>query len=115
MRTGAALKGFAAGAIAASRQPEHPQVAYGWWVSFLHWVADNAVWLGKLVAFGEVVIGVALILGLFTGIFAFGGLVLNFSYVFSGMPAGSGWTASCCRGSAPPGSRRSCPRDAWAV
>jgi len=85
MRTGAALKGFAAGAIAASRQPEHPQVAYGWWVSFLHWVADNAVWLGKLVAFGEVVIGVALILGLFTGIFAFGGLVLNFSYVFSGM------------------------------
>jgi thiosulfate dehydrogenase (quinone) large subunit len=84
MRNGSALKGFAAGAIAASKQPEHPQVAYGWWVSFLHWVSSNAVWMGKLVAIGEVVIGAALILGLFTGIFAFLGLVLNFSFVFSG-------------------------------
>src|SRR5919198_5228420 len=40
--------------------------------------------LAKLVAVGEIVIGVALILGLFTGVFAFLGLVLNFSFVFSG-------------------------------
>jgi thiosulfate dehydrogenase [quinone] large subunit len=71
MENGKALKGFAAGAIAASKDPEHPQVAYGWWVSFLHWVSDNAVWMAKLVAVGEVIIGIALILGLFTGIFAF--------------------------------------------
>jgi thiosulfate dehydrogenase (quinone) large subunit len=84
MENGKALKGFAAGAIAASKEPEHPQVAYGWWVSFLNWVSDNAVWMGKLVAVGEVIIGIALILGLFTGIFAFLGVVLNFSFVFSG-------------------------------
>jgi thiosulfate dehydrogenase (quinone) large subunit len=84
MENGKALKGFAAGAIAASTEPEHPQVAYGWWVSFLNWVSDNAVWMGKLVAVGEVIIGIALILGLFTGIFAFLGVVLNFSFVFSG-------------------------------
>jgi thiosulfate dehydrogenase (quinone) large subunit len=84
MENGKALQGFAAGAIASSKDPEHPQVAYGWWVSFLNWVSDNAVWMAKLVAVGEVIIGIALILGLFTGIFAFLGVVLNFSFVFSG-------------------------------
>jgi thiosulfate dehydrogenase [quinone] large subunit len=84
MENGKALKGFAAGAIASSKDPEHPQVAYGWWVRFLNWVSDNAVWMAKLVAVGEVIIGIALILGLFTGIFAFLGVVLNFSFVFSG-------------------------------
>jgi thiosulfate dehydrogenase [quinone] large subunit len=84
MENGKALKGFVAGAIAASKEPDHPQVAYGWWVSFLNFMSDNAVWLAKLVAVGEVVIGIALILGLFSGIFAFLGLILNFSFVFSG-------------------------------
>jgi thiosulfate dehydrogenase (quinone) large subunit len=84
MENGKAIKGFVAGAIAASKEPDHPQVAYGWWVSFLRLMSDNAVWMGKLVAVGEVIIGIALILGLFTGIFAFLGLLLNFSFVFSG-------------------------------
>ena len=50
MDGGKALKGFATGAIASSKDPEHPQVAYGWWVSFLHWVSDNASWMAKLIA-----------------------------------------------------------------
>jgi thiosulfate dehydrogenase (quinone) large subunit len=40
--------------------------------------------LGPIVAIGEVVIGVALILGLLTGIAALLGEVLNFSFVFAG-------------------------------
>jgi hypothetical protein len=55
-------QGLRGRAIAASKEPEHPQVAYGWWVSFLNWVSDNAVWMAKMVAVGEVVIGIALIL-----------------------------------------------------
>lgn len=82
--TGAALKGFAASAIEASKQPEHPQVAYSWWVNFLDWVSSNASWMAKLVVIGEFAIGAALVLGFFTGIAAFLGLVLNFSFVFSG-------------------------------
>src|SRR5919109_1530072 len=39
---------------------------------------------GPLVAVGEVVIGVCLILGLFVGIMAFLGAILNFSFVFAG-------------------------------
>jgi thiosulfate dehydrogenase (quinone) large subunit len=61
-------------------------------------VSSNAVWLAKLVAAGEIVIGVALILGLFTGIFAFLGLVLNFSFVFSGSGGSTRRSSSsgCC-------------------
>jgi hypothetical protein len=40
--------------------------------------------LGPLVAVGELVIGIALILGLFTGIAAFLGSILNFSFAFAG-------------------------------
>src|SRR5207302_9720127 len=61
------------------------QVAYGWWVHFLNWVETNASPLAKLVAASEVVIGFALLLGVFAGIAAFFGLTLNFSYVFSGV------------------------------
>ena len=84
MDGGAALRGFANGAIEASKQPDHPQVAFGWWVDFLGVVRDNASWLAKVVAVSETLIGIALILGLFTGIAAFFGVVLNFNFIFSG-------------------------------
>jgi thiosulfate dehydrogenase (quinone) large subunit len=84
MSGGKALQGFIKGAIASSKDPDHPQVAYGWWVSFLNWVNDNASWFAKMVAIGEVAIGICLILGLLTGIMAFFGVVLNLSFMFSG-------------------------------
>lgn len=85
MSGGAALRGFAGGAITEGAAGEHPQVAYGWYVMFLEWIRDSAYsWMAPLVAVGEVVIGVALILGAFVGIAAFLGVVLNFSFVFAG-------------------------------
>ncbi|NEE00616.1 DoxX family protein [Phytoactinopolyspora halotolerans] len=81
---GDSVAGFAQGAIEASEGP-HPDVAYGWYVDFLEWVRDTAhPWLGPMVAIGELVIGVLLIVGLFTGIAAALGAVLNFSFVFAG-------------------------------
>lgn len=81
---GDSVAGFAQGAIAAS-EGEHPDVAYSWYVEFLEWVRDTAhPVLGPLVAVGELVIGVALILGAFTGIAAFLGSILNFTFVFAG-------------------------------
>jgi thiosulfate dehydrogenase [quinone] large subunit len=61
-----------------------PPGGYGWWVNFLGWVSDNASWMAKLVAVGETAIGICLILGLFTGVMAFFGVVLNPSFMFSG-------------------------------
>jgi thiosulfate dehydrogenase [quinone] large subunit len=85
MKTGVALKGFSEFAATELTKGDHPAVAYGWYESFLNWIADgNYQWMAKLVAVGELVIGVALILGLFTGIAAFLGAVLNFSFMFAG-------------------------------
>jgi thiosulfate dehydrogenase [quinone] large subunit len=85
MSGGAALKGFAANAIVQGTKGEHPQVAYSWYVTMLEWIRDSAhTWLAPIIAVGELVIGIALILGLFTGIAAFLGVVLNFSFVFAG-------------------------------
>jgi thiosulfate dehydrogenase (quinone) large subunit len=81
---GDAVRGFADRAIQSAEGP-HPAVAYGWYVSFLEWIRDTAYpVMGPMVAIGEVVLGILLILGLFTGIAAVLGAVLNFSFVFAG-------------------------------
>lgn len=81
---GDAVAGFASGAIESAEGP-HPDVAYGWYVAFLEWIRDTAHPIfGPSVAIGELVIGLLLILGLFTGIAAALGAVLNFSFVFAG-------------------------------
>jgi thiosulfate dehydrogenase (quinone) large subunit len=81
---GDAVAGFAARAIQAAEGP-HPDVAYSWYVAFLEFVRDTFhPVLGPLVAVGEVVIGVALLAGAFTGIAAALGALLNFSFMFAG-------------------------------
>jgi thiosulfate dehydrogenase [quinone] large subunit len=82
---GDAVAGFARGALERGTAGEHPDIAYSWYVNFLEWVRDSGhTWLGPVVAYGEVVIGVCLILGMFVGIMAFLGAVLNFTFVFAG-------------------------------
>jgi thiosulfate dehydrogenase [quinone] large subunit len=80
---GGAVKGFAQGAIAQTKG-EFPQVT-GWYASFLeHVVLPNAALFSYLVIFGETLIGIALILGAFTGIAAFFGVFMNASFIFAG-------------------------------
>jgi thiosulfate dehydrogenase [quinone] large subunit len=81
---GVAVKGFATAGVLGSASGKSG-ASYGWWAGFLHnFVIPNASWIGKLVALGELLIGVALILGLLTGVAAFAGLLLNLTYMFSG-------------------------------
>jgi thiosulfate dehydrogenase (quinone) large subunit len=81
---GSAVQGFASAAIKNSEGP-HPNVAYSWYVDFLKWVRDHGYkFLGPAVAITELVVGVLLIIGLFVGIAAFVGMVMNFSYIFAG-------------------------------
>jgi thiosulfate dehydrogenase [quinone] large subunit len=80
---GGAVKGFAQGAMAQTAG-EHPQVT-GWYASFLeHVVVPNAALFSYLVIFGETLVGLALILGAFTGIAAFFGVFMNASFLFAG-------------------------------
>ena len=84
LQVGDAVAGFAKGALASGTKGDHPDIAYSWYVNWLEWLRDTGhTYFGPLVAIGEVVIGIALILGLFTGIMAFLGAVLNFSCVFA--------------------------------
>lgn len=80
---GAAVSGFAQGAMAQTAG-EHPQVT-GWYAGFLeNVVVPNAALFSFLVVFGEILVGLALILGLFTGIAAFFGGFMNASFIFAG-------------------------------
>ena len=48
--------------------------SYGWWAGSLHnFVVPNASWIAKLIALGELAIGIGLVIGLFTGLAALGG------------------------------------------
>lgn len=79
---GGAVKGFAQGAIAQTTG-EHPQVT-GWYATFLKEVVmPNAALFSYLVIFGETLIGLALILGAFSGIAAFFGVFMNASFLFA--------------------------------
>jgi thiosulfate dehydrogenase [quinone] large subunit len=78
------VKGFATAGVAGSTTGKGG-ASYGWWAGFLHnFVIPNASWIAKFVTLAELLIGVALILGLFTGVAAFAGLSLNVIYMFSG-------------------------------
>ena len=77
MDTGAAVQGFWARAVVVP-ETGRPVVTYDWYRDFLQFMLDGGghyVWFAKLIAIGEVAIGVALVLGLFVGISAFGGRV----------------------------------------
>lgn len=75
--------GFLHGAVAGA-SGEHPTVQ-GWWASFLEAVAiPNAGLFSTLVAYGEVLVGLGLILGCLTTIAAFFGIMMNFAFLFSG-------------------------------
>ena len=75
--------GFIEGAIAKAGG-EHPTVQ-GWWAAFLEKVAlPGADVFSFLVAWGEVLVGIALILGLFTNFAALMGIIMNFAFLFSG-------------------------------
>ncbi|MBU8877975.1 DoxX family protein [Bacillus sp. FJAT-29790] len=75
--------GFLQGAVAKA-SGDHPAVQ-GWWASFLEAVAiPNAGLFSFLVAWGELLVGVGLILGCLTTAAAFFGIVMNFAFLFSG-------------------------------
>ena len=80
---GAALTGFVKGALTKS-SGAHPDVQ-GWYAAFLqNMVLPNATFWSNFVVIGELLVGVALILGIFTGIAAFFGSFMNYNYLLAG-------------------------------
>lgn len=81
--SGTALKGFVAGALTKATGA-HPSVQ-GWYANFLHdFVLPNAGLFSFLVTWGEVAVGLGVLVGALTGIAAGFGVLMNLNYLLSG-------------------------------
>jgi thiosulfate dehydrogenase (quinone) large subunit len=86
VQTGLALKGFWTSAGALPVAPAHPAITFDWYRSFLQMMLDAQAytWFAKVVAYGELLVGIGLIIGAFVGIAAFFGAMMNFSFMLAG-------------------------------
>lgn len=83
--TGEAVKGYWERAILIP-ETGRPAISFDWYRSFLTGLlnADAYTWMAPLIAYGEVLVGVALIIGAFTGIAAFFGGLMNWNFMMAG-------------------------------
>lgn len=78
---GTAVTGYLQGALVRAEEG----IVSGWYAAFLENVAlPNAKLFSYLVAYGELLVGLGLVLGLFTGIAAFFGGFMNVAFLFAG-------------------------------
>ena len=86
IQTGEALKSFWERAITIPEPPARALIAFGWYRTFLQTLLESGsyTWFAKLVVAGELLIGLALILGMFTGIAALFGGFLNWNFMMAG-------------------------------
>ncbi len=82
-KAGTAMSGFVNGALSQTNGA-HPNVQ-SWYASFLsNVVLPNAHTWSYVISWGEFLVGLALILGIFTGIAAFFGSFMNMNYLLAG-------------------------------
>jgi len=91
MQTGEALKGFWASAVVVPETGKAP-IAFDWYRSFLQGMLDSGAytWFAKVIVFGEIMVGVGLILGAFVGIAAFFGAFMNWNFIMAGTASTNG-------------------------
>jgi thiosulfate dehydrogenase (quinone) large subunit len=84
-QSGAALQAYWERAAAIPEQGR-PPITYDWFRQFLQFMLDNGwySWFAKLIAWGEVLVGLGLLVGALVGIAAFFGTVMNFSFMLAG-------------------------------
>ena len=82
---GEALKGFWTTAIQVPAEGR-PPIAFGWYRGFIAFLieTESYTWFAKLVVFGEILVGIGLIVGAFVGISAFFGALLNWNFIMAG-------------------------------
>lgn len=88
--TGESLKGFWTNAL--KLEPK-PVIAFDWYRTFIQYLVDTQsyTWFAKLVAYGELLIGLGLILGAFTGVAAFFGGFMNWNFMMAGSASTNPW------------------------
>lgn len=84
-KTGEALAGYWTNAVAVPEQGR-PAITYGWYREFLQYMLDHNwnTWFADLIMWGEVLVGIGILVGALVGIAAFFGTVMNFSFQLAG-------------------------------
>jgi thiosulfate dehydrogenase [quinone] large subunit len=84
---GSALKGYWQHAVAIPPAGQgSPAISFDWYRAFIQLLLDNGAekWFAPLIAFGEMAVGVGLLVGLLTGFAAFFGALMNMSFLLAG-------------------------------
>jgi len=83
--TGVALKGFWTNAVSVPEGGRAP-IAFDWYRSFIQALLDAEAytWFAKLIAYGELLIGIALIVGALVGVTAFFAAFMNWNFMMAG-------------------------------
>lgn len=90
-QSGGPLRGFWENAVAIP-ETGRPAIAFDWYRGFIQLMLDNQwyTWFADLIMYGEFLIGIALILGAFTGIAAFAGSFMNWNFIMAGAASTNG-------------------------
>lgn len=82
---GSALAGFWTKAVAVP-ETGHGAITYDWYQTFIQTLLNggHAQWFAWVITFGELAVGIGLIVGLLTGIAAFFGATMNMSFLLAG-------------------------------
>jgi thiosulfate dehydrogenase [quinone] large subunit len=69
-----------------------PVIAFDWYRAFIEFLVNSEahIWFSKIIIFGELAIALGLILGAFTGIAAFFGGLMNWSFIMAGSASTNG-------------------------
>jgi thiosulfate dehydrogenase [quinone] large subunit len=84
MSTGDGILGFWTRALAVNNGK--PVIAYDWYRGFIQFLVDSGShpWFAKLIVFGEIAVGLGLIVGALVGVAAFFGALMNMSFLMAG-------------------------------
>jgi thiosulfate dehydrogenase [quinone] large subunit len=90
-QTGEALKAYWTRAVAIP-ETGRPAISFDWYRDFINGLlqSNSHTWFSPLVAWGEVLVGLGLIVGAFVGIAAFFGLLMNFNFIMAGSASTNG-------------------------
>ena len=85
MSTGDGILGFWTRALAVAPNGK-PVIAYEWYRTFIQFLVDSGShpWFAKMIVFGELAVGLGLIVGALVGVAAFFGALMNMSFLMAG-------------------------------
>lgn len=83
---GSALAAYWERAVSIPEAPGRPPITYDWYRDFVNLLlgGNHETWFAWVITFGEIAVGIGLILGALTGIAAFFGALMNMSFLLAG-------------------------------